>query len=458
MKLTISDIFEIPSAVIYEPDKFNYVSSVTIDTRKVKKNSLFVAIKGQRFDGHDFVEDAINKGASAIVINKRKLRKFDNVDIPIICVDDTVKALGDLASIWRKKLKAKVISITGSNGKTTVKDMIAILFAEKFKIIATESNNNNHIGVPLTIFSANERTEYLILEHGTNHFGEIKYTAEIANPDYALITNIGDSHLEYLKDRAGVLNEKSALFLAAIQNNGKLFINNDDKLLRDYSKKIKALKITFGFKGSPDVKGKILGYDDYARPLISVQDKRRKLKIKLPLVGESNAKNVLAAIAVAGEAGMTKSEILKGIAKLKAPKGRLNIIESGSKILIDDTYNANPNSLRAALMVLKRIKKWKRKVLILGDMFELGKNSKEIHKSLSGDIKKVKNLELYCIGSGTKALAKELKNDMATRHFVNREVLKKYLHKNDFSESVVLVKGSRGMKMEEFLEVLKEND
>ncbi|MEW6701872.1 MAG: Mur ligase family protein, partial [Bacteroidota bacterium] len=266
IKITIEDLFNIPTAVIYNPDVYKPLSSVVIDSRKVKKGCLFVAIEGEKFDGHDFVFDAVKKGASTVVIDKKKLgnlslreKKFGSLEITLVAVNDTTKAYGDIAKIWRNKLSAKVISITGSNGKTGVKEIIATLLEEKYgcqKVVRTEANNNNHIGVPLTILSANEKCEALILEQGTNHFKEIEYTAKISQPDFALITNIGDSHLEFLKNRENVYKEKSALFDETEKHGGVVFLNMDDPIISRNAKNYKNT-ITFGFKGKVDVKGKV---------------------------------------------------------------------------------------------------------------------------------------------------------------------------------------------------------
>jgi UDP-N-acetylmuramoyl-tripeptide--D-alanyl-D-alanine ligase len=256
IKITIEDLFNIPGAVIYNPDDYKPASSVVIDSRKVKKGSIFFAIKGEKLDGHDFVKEAIKKGAGTIVINDRKLKNFSSVKIPIVTVKDTTIAFGQLANEWRKKLSAKIISVTGSNGKTTTKEMIAVLLAEKFNVVKTEANNNNHIGVPLTIFNADENCEALILEQGTNHFGEIEYSAKISEPDISVITNIGDSHLEFLKNRAGVYKEKSALLKVTEKRSGKVLLNMDDPILKQNAGQFKN-KLTFGFKGKTDVKGKL---------------------------------------------------------------------------------------------------------------------------------------------------------------------------------------------------------
>lgn len=223
------------------------VTNVVIDSRKAKKGSLFVAIKGEKFDGHNYVLTAVQNGAVAVVIDKKKLNKYKSLTIPVITVADTIKAYGDIAKIWRNKLTAKVICISGSNGKTTVKEMIATLLSEKFNVVKTEANNNNHIGVPLTIFSADEKCDILVLELGTNHFGEIEYTSGIAQPDFAVLTNIGDSHLEFFKNREGVYIEKSILFSVTDKLCGTILINADDSIIKAGSKEYKN-KITYGFE------------------------------------------------------------------------------------------------------------------------------------------------------------------------------------------------------------------
>ena len=225
VRITLEDLFNLPASEIVNPDNYKAVSKISIDSRMINKGSLFIAIKGEKFDGHNFVREVIKNGASAVVIERKKYSQFRDLDIPVILVDKTVDALGGLAKVWRSKLNAKVVSITGSAGKTTTKDIIGTLLSEKYKTKKTSGNNNNHIGVPLTILSADKNDEVLVLEHGTNHFGEIDYTANIAQPDYALITNIGTSHLAFLKNKRGVLKEKKSLFDVTAKRDGTLLIN-----------------------------------------------------------------------------------------------------------------------------------------------------------------------------------------------------------------------------------------
>lgn len=455
MRITLSDIFNIDGTVIYNPDNFKSVSSVSIDTRTLKKNSLYVALKGARFDGHKFVDDAISKGASAILVSKRKLKDFDHVSLPIITVSNTTIAYGELAAIWRNKLNAKVVSITGSNGKTTTKEILATMLSERFIVLKSLANNNNHIGVPLTILSAKASTEVLVLEHGTNHFNEIKYTAQIANPDYAVITNIGDSHLEYLVDRGGVFKEKSALFNSANLHGGIVFINNNDEIIRKNSKGLKN-KVTYGFTGKCDVKAKILGYTSDGKTKIRITFRNRNLELVLPLYGGANARNVIAAVAIAQHLGLTLKELRKGISNLQQIKGRLFVEDYKNITLIDDTYNSNPSSVKSAIDLVTKIKNRKIKTLILGDMFELGKDSISYHKKIANEIVEDQINNVYTIGKMMNTLDKELKKTkVGSIHFSNRKSLKTFIDKSEFIDEVVLLKGSRGMRMEEFVKQLR---
>lgn len=454
MKITLEDIFNITSAVVYNPDLYKSATSVSIDTRTIKKNSIFVAIKGKNFDGHNFIKDAIKKGATSIVVSNRKLSKLDFVEIPIISVKNTLNAYGELANVWRNKFAGKVISITGSNGKTSTKEMIAHLLSSKYKVHKTILNNNNNIGVPLTLLSAPQNVDFIVLEHGTNHFGEIEYTAKIAQPDYAIITNIGTSHLEFLKSKEKVLEEKISLF-NHVKKDGCIFINNDDALLKTKKRNFNKI-ITFGSKGSVDVKERSLGYDDEAKPKLKILGFNKNLEFTLPLLGRSNSENILAAVSVTLKIGLTKKEILRQIKKLQPVKGRLVLSDFKNFSLIDDTYNANPESMKKAIEVLAKFRKRKNKIFVLGDMFELGKDAKKYHEQIGKEITKLKQSELLTIGKNAKYLNEASTSLKVKKHHFNyRSKLNNYLESLNINNSVILVKGSRGMEMEEFLETIK---
>lgn len=450
INITLKDLFNLPTASIYNPDGYKSAAHVTIDSRDVKPNSIFVAIKGEKFDGHDFVNEALVKGANAVIINESELKKYENCDGIIITVENTIHALGDLANTWRKKLSVKVIGITGSNGKTTIKEILSVLISEKFKVQATVRNNNNHIGVPLTIFSCNEKHQILIAETGTNHFGEISYSSKILQPDFALITNIGASHLEYLKNLQGVKKEKIALFDETEKNKGLVFINVDDARLKPLTNKYK--NVSFGFNNNADVKASIKGYTNDGKTILHIQNKKTSFECVSPLLGEHNAKNLTAAIVIALKLGLTKREILNGITKITPVKQRLNAKIFENVLLIDDTYNANPQSMRAAFEAVKMISLYPPKIAILGDMFELGTESQKEHELLAVSIKKNKIGEVYLLGKEMKFLAEKLQGEkIICKHFATREKLGNFIEKYALQNSVVLVKGSRGMKMEEFV-------
>jgi UDP-N-acetylmuramoyl-tripeptide--D-alanyl-D-alanine ligase len=456
LKITLEDLFNVPTSVIYNPDVFKPVAKVAIDSRKIKKGCLFVAIKGEKFDGHKFIEEAIKLGASSIMINAINWKRFKTLKVPVIVVNDTTKAYGKLANIWRHKLTAKVIGITGSNGKTTTKEMIAILLAEKFSVVKTAANNNNHIGVPLTILSADEKCETLVLEQGTNHFGEIAYSAKISQPVFAVITNIGESHLEFLKNIDGVYKEKVSLLNETEKYGGTVFINMDDPILKANAKSF-TNKITYGFSGKVDIKGKIKGFTDDGKTKIEISYGRDKLETVLPVYGEANAKNFLAATAIAFKAGLTKKQILYGTKKLQPVHGRLEVKKYDNAVVIDDTYNASPASVRAAIELVKKVKTFSKKIVVLGDIYELGSKSVKLHKELAKGFKADKNLVVLTVGNYMQYLVKELrKKNIRSIHFFLREALSLYLQYEEIENSVILVKGSRGMKMEEFVNILEK--
>jgi UDP-N-acetylmuramoyl-tripeptide--D-alanyl-D-alanine ligase len=453
--LTLQDLFDIPAAEIFNPDSLGKISAVSADSRKIPSEALFIAIKGEKFDGHDFIQDAVNNGAAAVMIEKRKSELLDKIEIPVVVVEDTVKALGYLASIWRKKLTAKVIAITGSAGKTTTKEMLSAVLSSKYKVNKTVANNNNHIGVPFTILSTNNSHEILVAELGTNHFGEIKYTAEIAAPDYALITNIGYSHLEFLKDKKGVMKEKGVLLDVTSELGGMVFINNDDPLIQKYSGRF-SNKTSYGFEAASDVTGKIIRFDEEGNPEVEIRYGSKHFKVIVPSPGEQSAYNFLAVCTAAFALGLNKNEIISGIGKFKNIAKRLTVKKTEDFILLDDSYNANPDSMRYSISLLSTFKD-RNKVAILGDMFELGEDAAEHHWKLSKILIKHKVDEVYTIGVLMKNLFNEINmKKIKSRHFVDRQTLKNFLTEHDFRNSVILVKGSRGMKMEEFVEVLEE--
>ncbi|GAB1443864.1 UDP-N-acetylmuramoyl-tripeptide--D-alanyl-D-alanine ligase [Ignavibacteriales bacterium] len=456
--ITVSEIISAsPKPVkIVNSDEKTVFSSVVIDSRKVIPGSLFIAVKGERFDGHDFIPEALARGASGIVVKKSRISEFSANKVIVIGVSDTEIALGFIAGEWRKHLEAKVIGITGSNGKTTTKDMLAAILKVNNSVVATSANNNNHIGVPLTILDATKETKFLVCEIGTNHPGEIKYSSLIAQPDFALITNIGDSHLEYLKDRKGVRQEKENLFTVTNDRGGIVFLNLDDPFLNRLVPKFPD-GITFSMKNVADVTGKLLTFTETGLPIIRITSGEESIKINLPLYGKNNGQNALAAAALAIKCGIPLEEIKTGLEGLTPPKGRMNRYTLDGFDLIDDTYNANPASMKSAFEAMGRDLIHEKRVVILGDMFELGEKSRERHEFLAKLLKTTRVDLAFLVGSNMRHLYNALKGSKITaEHFKSKDYLIESLSKYDFRNSLVLVKGSRGMEMETIVKFLKE--
>ncbi|MCC6549794.1 MAG: UDP-N-acetylmuramoyl-tripeptide--D-alanyl-D-alanine ligase [Ignavibacteriaceae bacterium] len=452
IRISGSELLSIEGTKLISASENYIIDVVSIDTRTLATGSLYIALRGEKHDGHSFIADALRSGAKYIVVDEKfDLASVEQAAAHFIVTNDTTRFLGSLARIRRNKLHATVIGITGSNGKTTTKDILSTLLSTKFKTVSTRANDNNHIGVPLTIFRCDAETQMLVLELGTNHFGEIEYTASIAQPDLALITVIGDSHLEYLKNRKGVLKEKEAIFKYAAARGGKVFINLDDTLLRGLIKKYKNA-ITFSTTNRAVYTGKLIkpGKGIISQAKITVGKLRETFN--MPLLGEHSLGNIVAAAALAHKSGLPESYIAKGIKKIKAPHSRLELIQSGNNVIIDDTYNANPNSMEAALRILSSINTEKKKIAVLGDMFELGSQSVKLHKGLAPLIKKLNIDEVLLIGENMKHLFTSLNDKKKTVvYFENGEMLSAYLKSISSEQVLFLFKGSRGMKMEQYI-------
>jgi UDP-N-acetylmuramoyl-tripeptide--D-alanyl-D-alanine ligase len=421
------------------------VEDVAIDSRKIKKNAAFIAIKGNNFDGHDFIGEAIKKGASC-VITKKRIKKLEGV--AVIEVKDTTRALGDIARFNRMRYNVPVIVVTGSNGKTTTKDMIAHVLSKKFRVLKNEGTKNNHIGLPMALLKLDNSYDAAVLEVGTNHFGEVKYLSEIACANIGVITNIGPSHLEYLESLNGVFREKYDL-VRNLKDPAIAILNADDNYLRRElaKKKNKPFLIGVGVEKRAD-------YSAYSIRNLSGKcsfNLNKRLEFALNVPGYYNIHNSLIAIAVARIFGVEHRVIAKAFLSFKLPKGRLNFLKKKGVRFINDTYNSNPLSLRQALGLLKEISVKGRKIVVMGDMLELGNASINMHAQAIADCVKVcDNLVIVGkIGSSSLKGAHQLKANVIS--------CKDSLQAQDIlinkiavgPDDIVLVKGSRMMKMEE---------
>lgn len=417
------------------------VTGLSTDTRSIKGGELFVALKGPNFDGHDFINTALEKGAAACLVENES-------NINAVVTRDTHQALGLLAKAWRQQFKKTVIAITGSNGKTTVKEMIASIIGQNQSVMATDGNFNNDIGVPLTLFRLNDEYDAAVIEMGANHPGEIAYLTNLALPDIAVITNIGSAHLEGFGSIENIAKAKSEIFLG-LSESGTAVINADDTFFDEFKKITKEHRvISFGMSDA-DV---TCSFESNAMgSILKVSTPKGTCNINLKLLGSHNVMNALAAIAVAIAAEIPLEHIVKGLEILKPVNGRLQLKQGlNNSIVIDDTYNANPTSLTAALNVLRDFSG--KHFLALGDMGELGKNADSLHIDAGHYAKESGVDSLYSFG---KFAAKAAKEFGANGYCYDKHEDMIDALRNELSSDVtLLVKGSRGMHMENVVNAL----
>lgn len=462
MKLTKSDILATPhiKAIGFDEVKKLTISGISTDSRTTKVGDLFIAIRGSQFDGHNFISKAIEAGAIAVIIEDRwaetNATMLVSINIPRLVVKDSIEALGQLAKNYRLKFKIPIIAVGGSNGKTTTKEMINAVLSTKLNTLCTEGNLNNHIGVPQTLFRLEKRHKIAIVEVGTNHIGEISYLCNILQPTHGLITNIGNEHLEFFGTLEGVAKAEGELFDWLAMNKGAAFINTDDCYLANSQKKMKKA-ISYGFnKRGVFVKGKIGSCNESGSYALSIKPRKKKaFKVKLNIPGEHNAKNALAAAAVGLTLKVKSISIQKALEKFQSINKRMQVRNINNIKILDDTYNANPDSMFAALKTLNAIKSDGKKIAVLADMLELGSRSEEFHRQVGNNINKFKIDILFTIGSLSQKF-NENANVETKSHFDNKTSLIENLLQSITDGDIVLVKGSRGMRMEEVVNAIIE--
>jgi UDP-N-acetylmuramoyl-tripeptide--D-alanyl-D-alanine ligase len=413
--------------------------SVSIDTRKIESGSFFVAIKGERFDANTFAREALEKGASFVIIDNESYC----IDERTILVSDSLTALQELSKFHRRYLKLPIIALTGSNGKTTSKELIRVVLSQKFKTKATLGNLNNHIGVPLTLLSFDSDTEMGIVEMGANHQKEIEFLCGIAEPDYGYITNFGKAHLEGFGGVEGVIKGKSEMYHYLSQNDKTVFVNLEDALQVEKTKAMQT--VSFGIhKENADVNIT----EVKANPFVEIDFD--ETHIKSHLIGLYNANNINAAITIGKHFGVSEAAIKSAIEGYVPENNRSQLVQKESNEIILDAYNANPSSMKVALENFIQLGR-KNKIAILGDMFELGAESLHEHQEIVSSLLNENDTIYYFIGKDFYANKVEKPNF----HFYETfEEFSGVLKQQLFSDKMILIKGSRGMALERTLELL----
>lgn len=413
-------------------------TQVSTDSRKIEKGCIFFALKGENFNGNQYAHDALKKGAAYAVVDEKEFATNEN----ILLVTDVLSALQELAHFHRKKLKLPILAITGSNGKTTTKELISNVLAKKFNVYFTQGNLNNHIGVPLTLLAMNKSTEFGIVEMGANHPGEIADLCQIADPDFGIITNIGKAHLEGFGSFEGVIKTKGELYDYIRAKEGIIFYNASNKILKDLSQSI-SKRISYG-KENADFTGQAIQSPPFMH--LKATFKKGILYLNSNLIGDFNFENILAAACIGNYFDVDPLKIQEAIKEYQPTNNRSQLVNKGQVKIVMDAYNANPTSMAASIKsFIENIEG--DKFLILGDMLELGKYSKQEHAKIVGMLPDSLRNNTYLVGNEFR----EAHNDEKIKTFKQVKELCAYLKSKPIKNGNILIKGSRGIQLEKVL-------
>lgn len=431
------------------------ITGVSINTRTLKKGDLFVPFRGEKVNGHQYVRHAIEAGASAALWQRDEPSPPD--DLPILIVDDCQKALQEMARAYRDELPVTVIGITGSNGKTSTKDLVASVLKPYFKVQKTQGNFNNELGLPLTILSLEEDTKFAVLEMGMSGYGQIEFLSELARPDYAVITNIGEAHMQDLGSREGIAQAKFEI-TAGLETHGKLFYDGDEPLLKPFVENFPQA-VSFGFDDNneltvTDIRATENGSTFMVSGIIDAT-------FTIPVLGDHQVKNTLSAILIALEAGLTEEDIRKSLKDAALTDMRMQMVPAkDGATFINDAYNAAPSSMKAALNFIRETTMKDDKWIVLGDMLELGDQEQEYHEAIAKSINsEINGVCLY--GPRMEWLYTKLQDTFEGKLIWSKDDYQPiidFLDKSISAKSVILVKGSRGMALENIIEPFIETD
>ena len=450
MNLTVAEILQATRGKLIRGAPDTVITRISTDSRTIGEGDLFVALVGERFDGHDFVDGARQAGANGAVISKQI-----ETDLPVVIeVKDSLIALGDIAAFYRRKFNLPIVAITGSNGKTTAKDMTTSALSQRFSVFQSEKNYNNQIGIPSRLLELNDGDELAVLEIGTNRPGEIERLSRIVKPTVGVITNIGHSHLELLGSLEGVAKEKGAL----VERVDCAVLNADDSMTPQLARRVCGKITTFGCRSDADVSAHEIEIQSIGKPSFTLRiNDRDATRINLPCLGIHNVSNALAAASVGIWAGLTPAEIRDGLENYQPANMRMQPIECNGLYIINDAYNSNPESLRKALEFLSGTRTPGKRIAILGDMLELGEESEKLHFEAGMNLPA--NIDaLISVGTRSRDIVRGATDHVETTFACEtaREAARQ-LHEISRSGDVVLIKGSRGMKLEQIVEEYRIN-
>ncbi len=441
------------------------IARVLTDSRELRAGDVFVAFAGARVDGHAMVGAAIAAGAVACVVRNAWWRKHrsDVASLPLVVVPDTMRAFGEIARLHRNHFDIPVLGITGSNGKTGTKEMLAAVLRTKYRVLATEGNFNNHIGLPATLLRLDDSAQVVVLEMGTNQPGDIAWLCDIARPTHGVITNIGRAHIEKLLSREGIAEEKSALY-RALPSGGVAIVNADEPLLRGRVPR-RARRIGYGYAAKADVRITQVTLDAQARPTVRFEAPAfvaRPFTLTLHAIGRHAAMNAAAALATGFAFGCSLRAMKQAIERVESYDKRMQVVEAGGITMLNDTYNANPDSVLAGLGVLCDMRSEGERCAVLGDMLELGSAARAEHERIGEAVVDAGIPMLLTLGRASRALhraararAEERGQRLVAQHFTDVDQLVAALDALLALGDVVLVKGSRGMRMERIVDELR---
>lgn len=429
------------------------IAGAVMDSRQIEKDFLFFAIKGERVDGHRFIPQVMEQGAACAVCEEAP----DAPVGPYILVESVPKAMQDIAAFYRSGLSIPIVGITGSVGKTSTKEFIAAVLAQKYRVLKTQGNYNNELGVPLTLLRIREEHEAAVIEMGINHFGEMHRLSRMAAPDIVVMTNIGDCHLEALGSREGILKAKSEIFDFS-REDGTVIVNGDDDMLSGIKEVHKKAPVTFGKNKNNNCYVTNIHSKGLFGTEAEIHMPFGSFRAEIPLPGEHMVYNALAASAVGEALGLSAEEIRAGIAAVRPTAGRSNLIKCGDRVILDDCYNANPVSMCAAIDLLAQADT--RKVAILGDMFELGEDREKLHGEVGRYAAQHSVDVIICVGELSENMAREAEKSASEKcsvyYYAEKEDMLREMGQLIEPGDTVLVKASHGMGFAEVVEKLKE--